>query len=364
MANTQDPTARIAVLEQQIERLQREVETERERCNGEVAQAARITHQMRQLLELLPGGIILIDGDGRVADCNPEAEALLGESLRQRPWGEVISACFAPRTDDGHEVSLKNGRRVSLATRAMQDQPGQILLLTDQTETRLLQERLSHYQRLSGMGQMMASLAHQIRTPLSAALLYSDHIARPDIQPDKRAKFAGKIKSRLSQLEQQVRDMLVFARGEIRLDDEITTDELMRDLEDQLDVPLASYDADCECINELPGALLRCNKESLTGVVLNLVNNALQACGQEADIELHFTSQDGNLRICVHDHGPGMDEETRRRAMEPFFTTKTHGTGLGLAVAQVVAVAHGGRFELITAAGEGTRAAIVLPLRG
>ena len=90
----------------------------------------------------------------------------MGEPLENERWLDVIHRAFSPKDDDGHEVSLKDGRRVKLAISA--SDLGQLILITDLTETRLLQSRLSDLQRLSSLGKMVASLAHQVRTPLSA----------------------------------------------------------------------------------------------------------------------------------------------------------------------------------------------------
>ncbi|NVK43060.1 MAG: PAS domain-containing protein [Oceanospirillaceae bacterium] len=353
--------ARIAALEQQLAQAQAALERERQAHRQEREHAARLVERMRKLLDLLPAGVILIGGDGRVAQCNPAAADLLGEPLLGQPWIDVIRRSFAPRSDDGHEVSLRDGRRVSLATRAMENEPGQLVLLTNQTDTRLLQSRLAHYQRLSEMGRMMASLAHQIRTPLSAALLYAGHLGRSELTDDQRIRFAGKVKLRLDNLEQQVRDMLVFARGETRLDDRVSTDELFRAIEDMLDAPLSQQDADCDCRNEAPGVQLQCNRETLLGALQNLVDNALQACGAGTELVLTARVEGEYLRLEIADQGPGMDAETKKQALQPFYTTKSHGTGLGLAVAQVVARAHHGRFELESMPGQGTRAAILIP---
>lgn len=322
---------------------------------------AGLSDRMQHLLSLMPAGVILINGAGVVSEANVAAEGMLGLPLKGEAWVNVIQRSFAPQNDDGHEVSLKSGRRVGLQTRALDVEPGQLVLLTDQTETRLLQGRLSHYQRLSEMGRMMASLAHQIRTPLSAALLYVDHLIRPDLTPEQRKKFAGKAKSRLTNLEQQVRDMLIFARGEMRLDDRVSTEELMADLEDLLDLPLVNFDADCECVNNAPDAFLQCNKDAILGVCSNLIENALQAAGKGCEIMVRFSDADGYLKIDICDQGPGMEGDVVKKALEPFYTTKSHGTGLGLAVAQVVSRAHHGRFELLSTVGVGTVASMILP---
>ena len=130
------------------------------------------------ILQALPAAVILLDQRGIVYQANPAALAMLAEPLLGQAWFNVISRCFRPRSDDGLEVSLKDGRRVKLQISTVLShsdytQPGQLIMLTDLTETRQLQSRLSHLQRLSTLGKMMATLAHQIRTPLSAALLYA-----------------------------------------------------------------------------------------------------------------------------------------------------------------------------------------------
>ncbi len=328
----------------------------------ELLEKERVTQRLHSLLQLLPGGVVVLDNHGRVQECNPAAEDLLGTPLRGAPWIDVIKRSFAPRVDDGHEVSLQDGRRVSLATRSLEGEPGQILLLTDQTHTRALQARLSHHQRLQAMGKMMASLAHQIRTPLTAATLYSSHLLKPDLTPEQRIKFAGKVKERLGSLELQLRDMLVFARGETKLSDLLSVEQLFAALEDGLDVPLTHADADAECVNETPDCWVQCNREALIGVLLNLVQNALQACGKGTELVIRSRKL-GPQRLClqVEDKGPGMDAQALQRALEPFYTTKSQGTGLGLAVAQVVARAHHGEFLLESEPGKGSIAGVVLP---
>ncbi|MBP0048539.1 PAS domain-containing protein [Marinobacterium sp. AK62] len=354
MTETTDSHTEIARLEARIAELEQQ--------NARLAHDNASLQRLRRLVNRMPGGVLVIGQNGRVTEYNPAAEALLGVELQDTTWLEVINACFAPRPDDGHEVSLKNGRRVSLSTQSLEGEPGQLVFLTDQTHTRTLQEQLHHYQRLSEMGRMMASLAHQVRTPLSAALLYASHLMAPELDDEKRIRFAGKVKSRLTHLEQQVRDMLIFARGETRLEDRVDGRTLMARLEDLLDQPLTQYDADCDCINDAPDARIQCNLEALLGAVLSLVNNALQACGEGSELKLHLSEQAGQLQIDVIDSGPGMDAETLQRAQEPFYTTRSHGTGLGLAIAQVMARAHHGEFELTSSPGQGTRARFRLPL--
>ncbi|MEH6625179.1 MAG: ATP-binding protein [Motiliproteus sp.] len=354
--------ASYADLEHQVEHLTQELQRSNEQRERELSEKERVTRRLESLLQLLPAGILVLDSRGRVHECNRAAEELLGKPLLEQSWISVIQRSFSPRADDGHEVSLKDGRRVNLATRSLEGEPGQIIMLTDLTETRRLQDSLGHLQRLSSMGRMMASLAHQIRTPLSAAMLYSSHLTKENLSTEQRIRFASKVKGRLSSLEQQVRDMLIFARSETKLTDLVSSEQLFRAIEDALDVPLANADADADYFNETPAVMMQCNLESLVGAFVNLVENALQASSGDAALVVRSRFQEeGFLLLMVEDQGPGMDFDELVRVQEPFYTTKSQGTGLGLAVAQVIARAHHGQFDIKSAPEIGTQAGFKLP---
>ena len=326
----------------------------------ELAEKERLAHRLQSLLDLLPGGVIVIDGQGVVREANPVARAMLGQPLVGMLWRQVIARNFAPREDDGHEISMKDGRRLSIATRSLHGEPGQLILLTDLTETRRLQDQLARHERLSALGRMVASLAHQIRTPLSAALLYASHLNDQVLDTEQQQRFAGRLKERLHELENQVRDMLVFARGELPLPDRLSPLAFFDALRAAAEPHLLGMSVRWQCEARI-GELL-CNRDTLVGTVINLIENAIQAGGREVRLKVHLYRRENQLRLCVSDNGPGMDASTLARLGEPFFTTKTTGTGLGLAVVKAVAKAHQGRLLLHSRPGLGTCAIVSLPL--
>jgi two-component system, sensor histidine kinase FlrB len=328
----------------------------------ELAEKERLAHRLQSLLDLLPGGVIVIDGQGVVREANPVARNLLGQPLVGMLWRQVIARNFAPREDDGHEISLKDGRRLSIATRSLHAEPGQLVLLTDLTETRRLQDQLSRHERLSALGRMVASLAHQIRTPLSAALLYASHLSEQALPVEQQQRFAGRLKERLHELEHQVRDMLIFARGELPLPDRLSPKALFDALRSAAEPHVLDMQVRWQC-DSRTGELL-CNRDTLVGRVLNLLENAIQAGGREARLKVHLYQRGERLRLCISDNGPGIDSTTLARLGEPFFTTKTTGTGLGLAVVKAVARAHQGDIQLRSRPGRGTCAILTLPLLG
>lgn len=346
-------------LESRVNRLSGELSAESRGRQRELEQKEVLADRLSTLLSALPAGVIVLDSRGVVAQCNPAAISLLGEPLEGERWVKVIQRCFAPRRDDGHEVSLRDGRRVSIEIRTMENEPGQLILLTDLTETRQLQSQLAHAQRLSAMGRMVASLAHQIRTPLSAAILYGGHLSQPDLDAEMRQRCASRLMSRLTHLESQVRDMLIFARGETRLAEELSSDALGRALQGAIDGLNPGSGARVVLTTAEPALALMCNREALVGACMNLVNNSIEAGADSIHVALE--SVPGQLAIVVTDNGPGFAQVQASELMEAFYTTKSHGTGLGLAVVQAVVKAHNGEFVLEPGDGGGVRACIRLP---
>lgn len=349
-----------SLLEARVTELKGELAVVSAQRMAELAEKERLANRLQNLLDLLPGGVIVIDDRGRVHEANPAAIELLGLPLVGELWRQVIARCFAPREDDGHEISLKDGRRLSIATRSLDAEPGQLVLLNDLTETRRLQDQLARHERLSSLGRMVASLAHQIRTPLSAALIYASHLTEQVLPVETQQRFAGRLKERLHELEHQVRDMLVFARGELPLTDRLSPKQLMQSLQAAAQPHVEGVSMRWQC--DIHGGEVLCNRDTLVGALLNLIENALQAGTPQVRLKVHVYARDNTLRLAVSDSGSGIEPHVLRRLGEPFFTTKATGTGLGLAVVKAVVRAHQGELQLHSRLGRGTCALLSLPL--
>jgi two-component system sensor histidine kinase FlrB len=324
-------------------------------------QANRLEH----LLQVMPAGVVVIDGKGIVKQSNNLAKALLGEPLEGQLWRTIIARSFKPQADDGHEVSLYDGRKVKLSITPLKKEPGQLIVLTDLTETRQLQQRIGHLQKLSSLGKMVASLAHQIRTPLSAAILYAANLSNNTLNKTSREKFSNKLVSRLRDLESQVNDMLLFAKsGDEQVISEISLHTLMKEVHQGADAMLQSKKAVLILSLPEPDVLILGNKTALTGALQNLIHNALTVKSQNVVINLAaFCKRDDSewVNLSVTDNGPGIQTEDVNRIFEPFFTTKSNGTGLGLAVVKSVAQSHQGKVHVTNLAAGGACFTLCLP---
>ncbi|AGH45780.1 sensor histidine kinase [Paraglaciecola psychrophila] len=309
-------------------------------------QANRLEH----LLQVMPAGVVVIDGKGVVRQSNNLAKTLLGEPLEGQLWRTIIARSFKPQADDGHEVSLYDGRKVKLSITPLEKEPGQLIVLTDLTETRQLQQRIGHLQKLSSLGKMVASLAHQIRTPLSAAMLYAANLSNNTLNKTSREKFSSKLVSRLRDLESQVNDMLLFAKsGDQQVISEISLQSLMQEVQQGADAMLQSQQANLVLSLPEPDVIILGNKTALVGALQNLIHNALTVKPKNALITVAASRQCGNpdwVDLSVTDNGPGIKNENLSRIFEPFYTTKSNGTGLGLAVVRSVAQSHQGKVQV------------------
>jgi len=324
-------------------------------------QANRLEH----LLQVMPAGVVVIDGKGFVRQSNNLAKALLGEPLEGQLWRTIIARSFKPQADDGHEVSLYDGRKVKLSITPLEKEPGQLIVLTDLTETRQLQQRIGHLQKLSSLGRMVASLAHQIRTPLSAAMLYAANLSNSTLNKTSREKFSHKLVSRLRDLESQVNDMLLFAKsGDEQVISEISLHSLMQEVQQGADAMLQNQQARLVLSLPDPDVVILGNKTALVGALQNLIHNALTVKPHNALINIMASRQSDNpdwVNLSVTDNGPGIKIENINRIFEPFFTTKSNGTGLGLAVVRSVAQSHQGKVHVTNLADGGACFTVCLP---
>lgn len=350
------------VLEDRVADLTQELSSVNEQREQELQQKEQVANRLENLLNLLPGGVIVLDQRGVIVETNPAAETMLEPNIVGTLWRELIQRCFSPKDDDGHEVSNHQGRRISIATRSL-GKDGQIILLTDQTETRRLQSKLSRHERLTALGKMVSTLAHQVRTPLSSAMLYGNHLLHENLSPDQQHQFTGKLVNRLQEMERQVSDMLLFVKGDLALEDVVSIDDLHQKIQETTELSLSRYQVRCHWDISHTHGLIACHLEALVGAILNLINNSVQAMPEGGNLYIGMHVRNKNrLYIVIEDEGNGIPDEIKGQVTELFYTTKSQGTGIGLSVVDTVARSHKGVFTLENRQQGGVIACLELPL--
>lgn len=312
------------------------------------------------ILSSLPTALVILNAMGRIVWLNPSAEAMLGYGLIDALWLDVILRAFVPRPDDGHEVSLADGRRVHVAISCLNSLPGILVTLSDITATRDYEKARENDKRLVSIGTMTAQLAHQIRTPLSSAMLYTEHLTNLPNHDTRSNTWIKRLHDCHASIEQQIQDLLLFARGTFIEPKIIDMDEWCSQLIKRAQPSAETYFALLKVNNRLANRTSTIHGESLMGAILNLIINALQSDATEIYLTL-ATTDDLGLQIVVEDNGKGMSDEVKSQAFSPFFTTRAQGNGLGLAVVFAVVKAHSGRIVLESKEGVGTEVTLYLP---
>jgi two-component system sensor histidine kinase FlrB len=300
--------------------------------------------RLSALIKGLPGGVLVLDSGGEIQECNPVARELLGEPLLAQSFAAVLARAAAGAGGGvGEHTELRSGRFANISRRELQS-GGEVVLLTDVTESHLMQVLLTRQQRLLTLGELAAGLAHQIRTPLAAALLYASQMTLPGRSPEDLARCAEKTVGSLKQLDKLVNDMLAFAHGGAARE-VVSVSALLEQVAQWLR-PALRRGVRLTIRTQAPDLMVRANAPSLVSAVLNLATNALQAAAADLDLELLARRSDGRAQIVVSDNGPGVPPHIRERIFEPFFTTRARGNGIGLAIVKSVVEAHHGSVSL------------------
>lgn len=232
------------------------------------------------------------------------------------------------------------------------------------------EEQLIQAEKLSSLGQMAASIAHEINNPLAGVLIYTQLIAKKlaqgTLDTDVALDYLAKMAREVDRSSRIIRNLLDFARpSELRLGDV----DINQVLEDALG--LVGHRAalgQIEVIQDLRPDLPKvyADYDQLRQVLVNLTLNAIQATPIEGRVTLRTrVTSDNMLTVIVEDNGHGISEENRRKLFTPFFTTKEkgEGVGLGLAVAKGIVEKHAGFIDVKSLEGEGATFTVSLPFQ-
>jgi PAS domain S-box-containing protein len=233
-------------------------------------------------------------------------------------------------------------------------------------ELKRAQEELLRSERLSVLGQLTATVAHELRNPLSA-IRNSVYAIREFVSGKGLAldRPLTRIERSIARCDGIVTDLLDYARSRQLQSTEQVLDQWLGDVLDEQKLPnhvRLSRDL------AAPGVVAAFDPERLRRVIVNLVDNAVQSLpdgernGRELEISVATRQNGESIEIAVSDTGPGIAPDVLPRIFEPLYSTKTFGTGLGLPTVKQIVEQHGGEIELSSELGVGTRALVRLPL--
>lgn len=341
--------------------LSSQLESAQEASLKQLAEKEQIASQLEAVLNTMPAGVLLVDDCGIIQTANPAAELLLEQSLTSKQWKRVYNYSVARQTDQ--ELHLKSGRILRLKTQPLDNHQGEIILLDDISEQRMLEELANRQNRLAAMGQMAAALAHQLRTPLASAVLYASQLNHFSESVPQNNKAVDKVQTSLRYLEKLINDMLMYAKGGEFAEQKFLLDELLVTFNTRIENRLRESHSKLVIISQLNKIQLTGSLDALVSVLMNLAENSIEACVEvSCKIELEVYKQNEYLMLVMRDNGPGLSAEQQGKIFQPFYTRKDKGTGLGLAVAQSIVQAHHGDLMVRSQPAKGASFYVCLPM--
>ena len=232
-------------------------------------------------------------------------------------------------------------------------------------EIKALEAEVERREHLSMMGNLAATVAHEVRNPLNAISMGLQRLKgefKPTQDADEYSRFIELMRGEVHRLNGIVEEFLTLARPLNMKPDLVKVDQLLNELTTLTQGDATASGVKVDVVNRGPRPVVKADPDYLKQVLLNLILNALQAMPEGGTLTIETATQDGRLRLSIGDTGTGIEPENLNRIFEPYFTTKTEGSGLGLAIARRIIESHGGTIDAASKPGEGSRFDIVLPL--
>jgi two-component system sensor histidine kinase AtoS len=361
----------------------REILGQRQQLEEQLAEILQLKNYNDMILASMTNGVITLDLEARLASANDAARAILdledrnwqGVSFRElctedNPLVRMLEQCLKSRVPcRNQEISLATGiggqRTLMINTSFLQDAHeeivGVLVVINDITELKVLEARMRQSDRLAALGTLSAGLAHEIRNPLAAIKTFVQLLPKKISSETFFDKFQVTVPRELNRINDLIESLLQLARPpklEFRmtsLTDCLTqVTELYRDKLEAADITLEVHD-------EGPLTEFWADGEHLVRAFSNLVMNGKEAMPEGGKLTINARELEGGAQLQFTDTGVGMDEATREKIFNPFFTTKDRGTGLGLAMTHKIIEEHGGEIEVVSTPGTGTTFTVKLP---
>ncbi len=231
-------------------------------------------------------------------------------------------------------------------------------------EIKALEAEVERREHLSMMGNLAATVAHEVRNPLNAISMGLQRLKgefKPTQDESEYSRFIELMRGEVHRLNSIVEEFLTLARPLNMKPDLVKVDQLLNELTTLTQSDAAATGVEVNVANHRPRPVVKADPDYLKQVLLNLILNGFQAMPEGGTLTIETAARDGKMRLSISDTGTGIEPENLARIFEPYFTTKADGSGLGLAIAQTIVRRHNGVLECESRPGR-TKFSVILPL--
>lgn len=350
---------------------------------------AREKGLLETILQTIREGLIVVDGSGRVSYANEAIGRLVGVPAVQMPGRKIEEAI--PSLDwEGlmgldpeawtrmmnREIEVTYPRHrflefyvvpLQVVEGAGEDVDGALILLRDVTSERARQESTLESKRLEAITLLAAGVAHEIGNPLNSLHIHMQLMEREleDIASEELRESLRELvtvaHAEISRLDQIIHSFLRALRPSEPVREPVRLEKALQETLKTLEAEVEDRGIWVETVIPKSVPILLLDRGQLQQVFYNLTRNALQAMSDGGMLRIELTVKDAEVSVSFTDTGSGIQPEDLGTVFEPFHTTKSEGSGLGLMIVQRIVRDHGGRIEIDTRPGQGTTVSIYLP---
>ncbi len=371
-------------LEERVRELNVELEDKNRQLEHNLQEKERIQNYLQNILASVEAGVLVVDHEGVITSFNRGAEEITGQpasEIRGKRFQDVFAPHLLPRLKfPAHQIGeVWNGESqycrdergecplsltLSPFRNSREEKEGAVMVFQDISRIKELEDQAQRSGRLTAMGEMCISIAHEVRNPLGAIELFSTMLCK-DLEEDaQRRDIAENISTAVRSLNNIISNLLLFTRApkpvarsvslHTQLDSALRfADHLMRA---QNVVIEKDYRADAMTLEADPDLLQQ--------VFLNVIFNGIQAMSEGGVLRIctvHRSFPERVVEIQFCDSGNGIPRESLQKIFHPFYTTKERGTGLGLSIVHNIVSAHNGSILIDSEVGKGTTFSLILP---
>ena len=259
------------------------------------------------------------------------------------------------------QLEKKERQRYQEAARELDQSYGKLKEQSDQL--RLIEEKLRQTERLSTLGELTASLAHEVRNPLGSIKGVAEILADEYAESGKNREFVEILQKEVARLDEVVANYLNFARTNRVQMKPVDLSEVLQSTLALLRVKMGRAEIKTEVQVPTKPIEILGDEHLLREALLNLILNAIAAMPHGGTLRIRFETNKNSVLLFLRDSGVGIPESKMKEIFRPFFTTRKSGTGLGLPISKRIIEKHGGTLQIESREGEGTEVKISLPAK-
>lgn len=319
-----------------IERQHLELTRHLEQLGHDLVQA---NERLSVLINALPAAVLLVE-NGLITHFNDAAAKLISGLQTQTLW--TLPAHWEPGEGPNEYRTSPSPRARTVQLQQNHSESRVVIQIQDITDNLRNLEDNERVSRLAAMGKMSAGIAHQLRTPLSTALLYAAHLSNPALELSDRTDFSHRLQNQLLHLEKLASQMLQFIKPGLQATRQLSLDDVVQEATHQTQGLFQRHGVQVTLNFQASNAMVEAESASLVAALVAVLENAAQASPAASTVRITTRVHGQRAEAIIEDQGQGISAEMLDNLFEPFATDRSTGTGLGLSIASNVIRRHRG----------------------